>query len=290
MDEKKGNMKLKTDNKEKDTQKIVELLFQFYSFYENMKINVNQNLINSKKENYYIINRKWTDKFMEYYDYNKFEEYIQKGNIKEIINNYNKTKTYQFTLDIMKILPNDYIQKIKNKDNYEINKLKNIEYKLKIKKKILMGNTPTYFYTDINIIDYKIYNLIKDIFKIDYEERKDFLFGDNKIIMSFYITNQNSLFIGNYNDFQFIPDIMFDLNSKKYLDYYIQNFISKGYYAIMKNINIQDSLFVLEIEPTKHIGYAYKTNLLYDEQKNNHSKNNSSFSLIILLLKMMEKI
>ena len=128
------------DELERDIQKYVELFIQFHLFYEKMKIKINQSLINSKKEKYYIIKKKWTNKFMEYFEYNKFEGYIKIGNINEIINKYKENKNdSEFIVEIMKLLPKEYKKNIKNKikEKREFDKLKVMDYyclKLKIKQ------------------------------------------------------------------------------------------------------------------------------------------------------------
>ena len=61
---------------ENDIQKYIELFIEFYLFYEEMNKKIKQNLFISKIEKYYIIKKKWTNKIMEYFEYNKFKEYI----------------------------------------------------------------------------------------------------------------------------------------------------------------------------------------------------------------------
>lgn len=56
-----------------EIQKYIELLIHFYLFYQKIKNNLSQSLINSKKEKYYIIQKKWTNKLFNYFEYDKFE-------------------------------------------------------------------------------------------------------------------------------------------------------------------------------------------------------------------------
>ena len=83
-----------------------------------MKNKLSQSLLNSKKDNYFIIRKKWTNEFFDYFDYNKFLEYIESEKGKEIINEYNINKNYyELFLGIMKLLPKQYKKSNKIKIN-----------------------------------------------------------------------------------------------------------------------------------------------------------------------------
>lgn len=103
----------------------------------------------------------------------------------------------------MKLLPKEYEKciKLKIKDK-NIDKLKNVElYDIKLNNKTRIGNNPTYYiYTNLDIINDEIISLIKKIFEIECEEKREFLVGDKKIIMTFILLNQISLITGNYID------------------------------------------------------------------------------------------
>ena len=174
---------------------------------------------------------------------------------------------------------------------------------MKLKNKTILGNTPTYYYyTNIDIINDEIYNLVKDLFSIICEQEKEFLIGDNKIIMNFNLPEQISIIIGNYIDLYFVPEILFDLEEKKYIDYYFKLFISKGYSETMKNINKNDKLInTLYNERSEKIGYAFDLKSLDSSEitiesqtnssslKNNSSFNNNLFEIILILLNTKEK-
>ena len=269
------------DKKEKDIKNCIELLIQFYLFHERMKNIINQSLIHSNIEKFYIINDKWINEFLVFFEFNQFEQSIRGNNINEIINKNNSNgNNPKIISQIKNLLSNEFIQKIKSKNiEAEINQLKNRDYySLKIKSRILMGGTPTQYYSDIGIINDDIYILAKDIFKLNLEENKEFLIGDNKIIMSFCKTSQYSLIIGNYFKLNFIPDIILDLNSNKYLNNYIEKFKTAGYFEIMKNIDLSnDAIFLFQEDNFENkIGYAYQMKSLEDNNKNNSNKNNSS--------------
>ena len=61
----------------------------------------------------------------------------------------------------------------------------------------------------------EIFNYIKDILNIKNGNKREFLIGDNKIIMDLNLTYQYSLIIGNYVDFSFVPSILIDFNEIK---------------------------------------------------------------------------
>ena len=210
----------------------IKLFLEIYIFRENMKNRINQNLINSKKENYYIIKKKWMNVFMEYLKYNEFIEYIKKGNINDIINKYRNNNS-QFLLEINKLLPNDYLKKIKEKteDRNKLDEFKNaVTYEFKLKNRIPFQNKSIYYYYDnIEIMNEEIFNYIKDILNIQNGNKRVFLIGDNKIIMELNLTYQYSLIIGNYVDFSFVPSILIDFNVIDYYNSYFKKFIEKGY-------------------------------------------------------------
>ena len=217
---------------------------------------------------------------MEYFQYNKFIEYIQQENINNIINKYKvNNNTSELLFEIMKLLPKEYIRKIQSKikDKNEIDKLKNAEtYSLQLKNKPVISDSPIYYYyTNIDIINEEIFNLINELFSMEYEEKREFLVGDSQIIMEFKLPHQNSFIIGNYIDYQFVPYILIEFNLQKYFDYYFNNFISKGFKEATKNINMNEEIFSkLNIDENTRIGYAYNLELLEKAGVTNKSQVN----------------
>ena len=259
------------DQAQKEISKYIELFFQIYLFYEKLKKQINQSLINSKIEHYYIIKKEWMTKFLAYFEYNKFVEYMNKGNIDDIINKY-KNNNSQYIVELMKLLPNDYTKKIQSKiaDKNEFNKIKKFEYNLKLKEKTPIPNkTIYYYYTDIEILNEEIFNYIKDIINIQNRKKRDFLIGDNKIIMEFNLSNQCSIIIDSYIDFNFTPSILLDFNENKYIDYYFQCFIKSGHKETMKHINVNDyPIFKIYYNSFKEIGYAFNLDKLENNEDN----------------------
>ena len=62
-----------------------------------------------------------------------------------------------------------------------------------------------------------ILKLIKEILDLEYQEEKEFLIGDNKILMNLNLESQISLIVGNYIDNYFETDILFVFDDKNYL-------------------------------------------------------------------------
>ena len=265
---KSETMKAPINVQENYIHKHIELFIEFYLFYEEMNKKINQSLFISKKEKYYIIRKKWTNKFMEYFEYNKFIEVIRKGNINRIIGKYKTDNNYSdFLVEILKLLPNDYKKciraKIKDKNAFKtFSKYFNVQ----LKNKEIKSGKPIYYYyySNIDIINKEILKLIKEIFEFEYqEEERIFFIGDNKIIMDFNLENQISLIVGNYINNNFVPDILFVFDNKEYLNNFCKNFKSKGYIKAMKNINMNNYLYD---EKSKKIGYIYNIEFLNNYQ------------------------
>ena len=261
---------------ENDFEKYLKLLIHLYLFHKNMKIKIKQNLIGSKKESYYIIKGKWSKKLMDYFDYEELDSFLNQDNSNSIINKYGNNKNVK---EILKSLPNKYVEKMKAKvkNKNEIDKLKKEQnYQLSKKNRIIMSYEATYYYyPNIDIFDDDIYNIIKHLIKLDNEEKIEFLIGDEKIIMNFTFSSQKSLIIGNYIDFSFNTDIILDLMLDKYIKYFIENFLKKGYSKTMIDINTEENeIVLLSIDQNTRMGYAYNLHMLEGVQKNNIQKNN----------------
>ena len=200
------NFRLKFGKENKKINPYIELMINIYLFKEDMKNKINKSLSQSIEENNFIIRKKWLDKYKSLFDYQNFKSYIDKGNIFQIKNEFNLKKDInKFLGDIIKLCPKDYINTL-SKDEEKIKKyFDNEPISLEIKNK----NNIYYFNDEIEIINKDIKDLIKEIFKIKYEEKQRlFLFGDKAIIMEFDFLPQHSIIIGKYNNDYFAPDIL----------------------------------------------------------------------------------
>ena len=270
------------DNSEINIQKHIELFLEFYLFYEEMNEKIKRSLFKSKREEFYIIKKKWTNKIMEYFEYNKFIDKIKKGHINQIIDKYKIDKNYSdFLVSIMKLLSNDYKKVInaKIKDKNELKIFSNVQlYNIKLKNKEIQKNKPTYYYySNIDIINEKIFRLIKEIFKLEsQEEKREFLIGDDKIIMDFNLKlkTQISLIVGDYKNNNLEPDILFVFDNKEYLNNFYERFKLKGYIKTIENLKMNDILY--DEQSKKRIGYIYDINYLNDLQITDTQQNLSS--------------
>ena len=203
---------------------------------------------------------------------------IKKGNINSIIEKYKANNDFSdFLVEIMKLLTNDFkkniLAKIENKNTLET--FSNVElFNIKFENKEINTAKPTYYYySDIDIINKEIFKLIKEIFQIEcQEEEREFLIGDNKIIMDFNLQNQISLIVGNYIDNYFQTDILFVFDDKEYLNNFYENFKIKGYAKTMSNIEMNKILYD---EQSKKIGYIYNIEFLHKYQITEEKQNSS---------------
>ena len=167
------------EEKKEETKEInpyIELLINIYLFKEELKTKIKRDLKNTYEEKYYIINKKWMDNLKQLFDYdNKFLNYLNSGNIKDIINKYNPNDKYiEFLSEIIKLFNDDYIKEINSKINED--KMKEIKSVYTYSNTLKEKNKAYYYDNDIEIINEKIKNIIKRIFNIEIGEKKVFLF------------------------------------------------------------------------------------------------------------------
>ena len=109
---------------------------------------------------------------MEYFEYNKFKEYIKKGNINKIIDKHKANNNYSdFIVEIMKLIPNDYKKNILSriKEEKSNKTLSNYElFNIQLKNKEINKAKPIYYYyPHIDIINEEILKLIKEILDLE---------------------------------------------------------------------------------------------------------------------------
>jgi len=204
-----------------------------YFHNEDIKNKIIRPLKGSKIENYFIINKKWMDKLIEKFKYNKFYEII-KSKRDEILNiNENFQLCFEgkvsdeFLEKIIKLIENeDFINDIlkdeklleglSNKELYSVN-MDNIE-----------DST-----NNLSIINEKIKNLIKEIFKIECEEKKELILGNDKIISKIKAKGKNYIIEGKLITFDcnysFIKENSINFNrDKNNMDECFINYIKIG--------------------------------------------------------------
>ena len=229
-----NEIKEKKEKIERDKRiKYIEIMASLYFHNEELKNKTTRPLKGSKIENYFIINKKWMDKFIEKFKYNKFYEII-KSKRNEILNN-NKNAQFSFEDKISdeilekidKLIENEsfindiikaekLLEELSNKELYS-SKIDNIE------------DTSN----NISIINEGIKNLIKEIFKIECEEKHEFILGNEKIYIKFKTKDQNYIIDGklktsDYNySFEKESSINFNEN-KNQIDESFNNYIKNG--------------------------------------------------------------
>jgi len=245
-------------NKDQTIIQIIEIMINIYLSQEEIKNKVKQNLTLANDEECYIIRKKWMDKFKYYFDYNKFLNYIYIGNqIDTIKKNKTKKNLTELSSEIMKIFPDDYLKDIKKtfNDKEKIKKLfKKDHYNAELKEK----NKIWYYYDEIEIINSDIARIMLKLFEVEYSDKRNFLFGDDKIIMDLNTMPQSSIIIGNYNFNYFEADILLYFKYKKYISYYYEKFKTEGYLNAAKNFDFGRKIEI-DLKKDSHIiGKAFK--------------------------------
>ena len=240
---------------------------------------LNQSLINSKSEPYFVINKKWMNEFIKYFEYDKFLQYFKIAEGDKIIKKY-KEQNYsiikenkinsQILQEIITILPESYFNFINEqlKNEEIIQKLSDLKiYSLEYEKKETSKGIILY-YDNMEIINDNILNLISELFKIDHKDKRKFLFGDCKFIMTFQLPQQFSLIIGYLDENNsFSTELLLNFYMKEKVKYFMKKFPSKGYSIVMNNIKFND-LFEAPILTGNSIeeGNAY---IIKNNQKEN---------------------
>ena len=291
-DKKEETKEEKIKEKKEETKEInpyIELLINIYLFKEELKTKIKRDLKKTYEEKYYIINKKWMDNLKQLFDYdNKFLNYLNSGNIKDIINKYNPNDKYiEFLSEIIKLFNDDYIKEINSKINED--KMKEIKSLYTYSNTLKEKNKAYYYDNDIEIINKKIKNIIQRIFNIEIGEQKVFLFGDNKIIMSVDYQEQYSLMIGIYNKNDYYEkNYLYNLYTKQNLEYCLKSFTDIGYAETKKilihpqqnEINLKDDkssiigqLYNIKSENNQNLMVSYNQT---QEITNNSNNNNNA--------------
>ena len=254
----------------KESNYCIELMINIYLFKIELKNKIKRNIKESSEEKKYIIKKSWMEHFKKIFDYNnKFVNYIKSKKIDDIIKKNNPSVNYNIS-EAINLFPEDYIKSINSKllsDNIKFLKISK-NYSTELKEK----NCLFYYYNDIEIIDDKIAGLIKRLFSVGDQQKKNFLFGDNKIIMDLDIISQDSMIIGNFDNDYFWTYLLLHFYKKEYIRNYFKLFISNGYKNVMDNLifNQKNEIF-LKDNHSNVIGKYYK---IFELEKNNNISTN----------------
>ena len=210
----KNNQNLKNENKisskeqndinineDKESFKREILKILIYIFYYEKYISNNGVKIISDNQLYYLINKDWLVKYLEYYDYQILFEFLLNDS------KYNK----QNYTNIDRNMENN-IEKLLKKNVINLEKEK---FKDSIKfSKIIKTNNNDLFFKNSYIIPFKIINLInKNISQNKVNQRK--IFVKNKYL---YFKEFNNIIFGYLDKNLFIPKYILSYNTKELLD------------------------------------------------------------------------
>ena len=213
---------------------------------------------NNSFDQYYIVNKRWIEKYKNYYDFDTIYKEIDKNcDMKSIINNLKEKDEGDIIISdknlilMLKKLPKEMKKEFMEKDEFFSQKYKNTETKIPdisgydyfLEKNQI--NT-LFYYTNFEIINSKIYKYLfekvdiditieKNIFykkSIDNEEKKVYCsFDKNRIIIKLIndINNPNIkgiLYIGQINSsFNFVIECFLLYNNISLMDEHIQKII-----------------------------------------------------------------
>ena len=189
--------------------------------------------------------------------------------LNEYVNQIHSPNKEKIFSEVMNYFPRNYLDIIKENSNKEniIQELSDIELiSLKLEEKIIEDKKINY-YDNFGIINEDTMNLISNLFKLNYKEQHEFLFGDNKFITKFQDKLKNIITIGYYdNNIKIFKTeillVFYENISSEYINSYFQNFSSKGYSFNMENIQFHENKFKISILEDNYIkiGNAYKIN------------------------------
>ena len=253
-------------NKYKNDIDILTRIFIYYKEIREKEDILFKELNDENKNNIYIINNNWIEKYKLYFEYIELEKYLLKNdNILNIIKNKNYLSD-DLIGNLIINLPLDYIKKIISKENIDkkIDKLSYKDYKN-------INNKELKYLYNFQIINQEIYGkLICNKYEIqDYVNKIECYFLGNKKILLFLdkrIYNIDE--IGYINDENiFIPEYL--------LEYSQQDVISKNLNKFFLNtfLNFDNNKKEIEIKNDNDITicFCYQIQSLQD---NKESSNN----------------
>jgi len=254
--------------------KYLELLISIYLTKFKIKEKFKKKEANIEK--YYIIRRKWIYKLLKYCKCENFLDLLNKKNVENIINE-NKFDNDDILIDkIISLFPSDFINdsNIKKEYNNELfNYLKNSEeYKLKLE-----NFSGLYYFDNIELINNYTFNIINEIFEIYYEEEKEFIFKEDKIIMKLKLYSPHE----QYNLLIYSIDNNNEISLEILINFKEESSFNDYFEKLCKNkiINILGEVYFkkntdnnLEIKINEKIT-AYKIkNIIINNQKKIESK------------------
>ena len=168
---------------------MLEILIRLYFYHKYLKEKKNDVFVELKQgncETCYLINNSWMEEYKSFFDYHIFRKYLENYlmNKKELSASFSKNNYYLSNDKLNHIfddLPDDYINKINSKGNFDKNKTFSYE-KTQSDRKI------NYTYNN-QIINSKIYELLTRSGYIlnDSIKKIDLYFIGNKKLLLYFI-------------------------------------------------------------------------------------------------------
>ena len=303
-------------NKNNIPIKLIKIFIVMF-LYEN---DINKIIKSDIKSNqicfYYIINKEWMKIYKEFYEFNKFSEYIKSFSKKEpahyeyyssqimksidqSINNYNRICD-DLVYELIKQVPPDYFKKLNQKKDDQQKLISNLnKYDTSLKQLILKvneGQEITYFGENElirkEILD--IMNILESDTIFDSIRSKSqliqCLIGENKL----YIISDNNqvLNVGYIQDNIFTPSLLIYYQDKILFNKFINQIKNDSFNKYIENYNLIDYReAVIKDSNYINIGNIYRVSHLSDELKNiilkdqnDLSFNNDAYKILSLIV------
>ena len=267
-----------TTNDQIKFNKELEILVRIFYYNKYLKEKENDAFIKLNEENketVYLINNSWMEEYKSFFDYQSLENYLM--NKKEfsdlfIKNNYYFSK--EKINEIVNGLPEDYINKINKKENFDKNKTLKYEYN--------QNKNEINYLCNNHIINSKIYQLLLELkYKLkDSLKKFDLYFVGNKkiLLLSNEIGgNRDTDEIGFINnDGIFIPEYIFKYKEDNNISLDVLN---KFFLKDFINLHLDKDAEIYEIKnEEKNFGECYKLNIKNLESPKKEETNNGILS------------
>ena len=203
------DLNLNIENKYKNH---FEILIRFFLFSKEKKENKNQlfsNLTETNKDQVFLINNDWFEKFKLFFKYKDLESYLNHKLEKININSNCNDELFE---KIISDIPSEIFNNIKQNENIELEKniddISLIEYKLKIKEEIVNIK----LFNEFQIINTKIFSLLMNLdYNINPIKMDLYFIGNKKLLLrnsnkqmynvicdEIGLINENNIFIPEY--------------------------------------------------------------------------------------------
>ena len=221
------------------TKNNIIFILRLYFHFEGLNKKINQNIEN-KNEKGFVINKEIIEKYKEHYNYNEIINICNQKGIKLLIEKYKNSSPYineenidMFIEELIQIIPENYIDNIRHKDNTDLSLIQNYEI-ISLTKK-LDENKEFYYFENCVILNEKLINMLCNInekIKKNVERLNvEYLPCNKKLILIFY-SFINIGFLDDNKVFQ--PEMIINFN-KNYLNKIIHEIKTSDYESFKKS-------------------------------------------------------